>query len=123
MESDMKPKARTAGVSLAAATAVVFVGFSSTAAYAQVNRGDLEGKGYKCAVVATDFWECTKAGAPTYWCDKTGYEIKPFRTKVTKSQLESQGYKSAIVATDWWVLTGPATQTYWCSSAWCSPTP
>jgi hypothetical protein len=42
---------------------------------------DLEDKGYTCTVVGTGHTECTKAGAETYWCDKTGTcEPKPFRT-------------------------------------------
>jgi len=35
-------------------------------------RDDLEKQGYKCEVVATGFWECTKDGSPTYWCDSSG---------------------------------------------------
>ncbi len=33
---------------------------------------DLKGKGYSCEVVATGFYECTKSGSTTYWCDGTG---------------------------------------------------
>jgi hypothetical protein len=39
---------------------------------------DLKGDGYKCVVVATGFRECTKPGAPTYWCDDSdACEPKP----------------------------------------------
>jgi hypothetical protein len=33
---------------------------------------DLKSQGYTCEYVATNFYECTKAGSTTYWCDGTG---------------------------------------------------
>ena len=42
-------------------------------------KDDLEKQGYKCEVVATNFWECTKDGSPTYWCDSSSCQPKPIR--------------------------------------------
>ena len=36
------------------------------------SKSDLEKDGYSCEYVATNFWECTKNGETTYWCDSTG---------------------------------------------------
>ena len=33
---------------------------------------ELQGAGYKCERVATNFIECTKPGQPTYWCTNDG---------------------------------------------------
>jgi hypothetical protein len=115
-------RSRRGRLGLAVAAALFASVLLPTAAYAET-KGGLEGKGYKCVVVATDFWECTKDGSPTYWCDKSSCEVKPFRTKVRASQLESQGYKTQMVAPDWWVLTETGFATYWCSSDSCSIAP
>src|SRR5215207_6994125 len=40
----------------------------------------LTADGYKCEYVATNFWECTKPGGTTYWCDATSCQPKPFKT-------------------------------------------
>ncbi len=40
-------------------------------------RKSLEDAGYTCSLVATGFWECTKAGETTYWCDVTSCQPKP----------------------------------------------
>lgn len=37
----------------------------------------LEDSGYTCTYVATGFWECTKAGETTYWCDVSSCQPKP----------------------------------------------
>jgi hypothetical protein len=35
-------------------------------------KNDLVAEGYKCERVGVNFIECTKNGAPTYYCDDTG---------------------------------------------------
>jgi hypothetical protein len=35
------------------------------------SKGDLEGEGWTCVVVATGFWSCTKPGEKEQWCDTT----------------------------------------------------
>ena len=48
--------------------------------YAAKTKTGLQDAGYKCTYIASGFWECTKAGSPTYWCDAAGKcEVKPFR--------------------------------------------
>ena len=44
----------------------------------------LEDQGYKCELVATGFWECTKAGETTYWCDVSSCQPKPRRQVNTR---------------------------------------
>lgn len=43
----------------------------------------LKGKGYTCEFVSTNFWECTKPGEPTYWCDASSCQVK-LKLKGTK---------------------------------------
>ena len=40
----------------------------------------LKADGYTCEYVATNFWECTKPGGTTYWCDSTSCQPKPLRS-------------------------------------------
>jgi hypothetical protein len=40
-------------------------------------KAGLEGQGYKCELVGVGFWECTKAGETTYWCDSGSCQPKP----------------------------------------------
>ena len=40
----------------------------------------LKADGYTCEYVATNFWECTKPGGTTYWCDATSCQPKPMTT-------------------------------------------
>jgi len=40
----------------------------------------LKADGYTCEYIATNFWECTKPGGTTYWCDSTSCQPKPFKT-------------------------------------------
>ncbi len=55
-------------------------------------RDDLEKDGYSCEYVATNFWECTKDGETTYWCDSTGQCIeKPLRVTPTRPWIFQQG--------------------------------
>lgn len=42
-----------------------------------VTKAGLEGQGYKCELVSVGFWECTKDGATTYWCDSGSCQPKP----------------------------------------------
>jgi hypothetical protein len=46
---------------------------------AELSKDDLEGQGYTCEYVATGFWECTKPGSTTYWCDSYSCAPAPFR--------------------------------------------
>jgi len=43
-------------------------------------KADLEGQGYSCSLVSTGFWECTKDGSTTYWCDAGSCQPKPLTT-------------------------------------------
>lgn len=40
----------------------------------------LKADGYTCELVSVGFWECTKSGGTTYWCDATSCQPKPART-------------------------------------------
>jgi hypothetical protein len=40
----------------------------------------LKADGYTCEYVATNFWECTKPGGTTYWCDATSCQPKPLKS-------------------------------------------
>ncbi|MGN6682538.1 MAG: hypothetical protein ACTHKD_00840 [Devosia sp.] len=42
-----------------------------------ITKSDLEGQGYSCSLVSTGFWECTKDGSTTYWCDAGSCQPKP----------------------------------------------
>jgi hypothetical protein len=44
------------------------------------SKGDLEGEGWTCVVVATGFWSCTKPGEKEQWCDTTSCGPAPLRT-------------------------------------------
>jgi hypothetical protein len=44
-----------------------------------ITKDSLEGDGYTCSVVSTGFWECTKPGETTYWCDAGSCQPKPLR--------------------------------------------
>ena len=44
---------------------------------AKVTKGGLEGQGYTCTKAGVDFWECTKPGATTYWCNSSSCQPKP----------------------------------------------
>ncbi len=35
-------------------------------------RSELEADGYKCEMAGVGFFECTKSGSQTYWCDSHG---------------------------------------------------
>jgi len=43
-------------------------------------KADLEKDGWTCVVVATGFWECTKAGEKKQWCDVSSCGDAPMRT-------------------------------------------
>lgn len=57
-------------------------------------RADLEKDGYKCELVATGFWECTKEGGTTYWCDAGSCQpkplVKPPGRKLPKLNLDTK---------------------------------
>jgi hypothetical protein len=53
---------------IAAAIAVPTTSLAATS----VTSGDLKSQGYTCVRVSVNFWECTKSGAPTYWCTDNG---------------------------------------------------
>ena len=58
---------------ITSATVVVLaIANLSTPAAAGKPKKDLVDNGYKCVRVAVNFLECTKDGAPTYWCDDAG---------------------------------------------------
>jgi len=40
-------------------------------------KSDLESQGYSCELVSVGFWECTKSGGTTYWCDSGSCQPKP----------------------------------------------
>jgi hypothetical protein len=42
-----------------------------------ITKESLKGQGYTCEYVATGFWECTKPGGTTYWCDAGSCQPKP----------------------------------------------
>lgn len=42
-------------------------------------KSDLESQGYSCELVGVGFWECTKAGSTTYWCDSGSCQPKPLK--------------------------------------------
>lgn len=42
-----------------------------------ITKAGLESQGYKCELVSVGFWECTKDGATTYWCDSGSCQPKP----------------------------------------------
>lgn len=42
-----------------------------------VTKESLKSQGYTCEYVATGFWECTKPGETTYWCDAGSCQPKP----------------------------------------------
>lgn len=42
-------------------------------------KSDLASQGYTCELVGVGFWECTKAGSTTYWCDSGSCQPKPLR--------------------------------------------
>jgi hypothetical protein len=54
---------------LAALAAGMYISPAAAAGKKQV---DLRGDGYKCVRVSVNFIECTKDGAPTYWCTDAG---------------------------------------------------
>jgi hypothetical protein len=45
-----------------------------------IPKAGLEADGYSCELVSTGFWECTKAGGTTYWCDTGSCQPKPMKT-------------------------------------------
>jgi len=47
---------------------------------------DLINDGYSCEHVATGFWECTKKGGSTYWCDASG-QCESVRTIDPRRQI------------------------------------
>jgi hypothetical protein len=47
-----------------------------------VSKEDLQIQGYTCGVVSLGFWECTKPGSQTYWCDASSCQPKPLRTQL-----------------------------------------
>lgn len=49
-----------------------------------VTKAGLESQGYKCELVGVGFWECTKDGATTYWCDSGSCQPKPMATPPVK---------------------------------------
>jgi hypothetical protein len=71
-------------LSLFAALAAPAFARDNGAAGATVTKEGLEGDGYTCSVVSTGFWECTKPGGTTYWCDAGSCQPKPFRVKPKK---------------------------------------
>lgn len=44
-----------------------------------ITKDSLEKDGYKCELVGVGFWECTKSGGTTYWCDTGSCQPKPRR--------------------------------------------
>jgi len=42
-------------------------------------KSDLESQGYTCELVSVGFWECTKSGSTTYWCDSGSCQPKPLK--------------------------------------------
>jgi hypothetical protein len=42
-------------------------------------KASLEADGYTCELVGVGFWECTKAGGTTYWCDTGSCQPKPLK--------------------------------------------
>lgn len=42
-----------------------------------ITKSTLEGQGYTCSLVGVGFWECTKPGETTYWCDSGSCQPKP----------------------------------------------
>jgi hypothetical protein len=57
-----------------------------------VTQDTLKADGYTCEYVATNFWECTKPGGTTYWCDASSCQPKPARTGGIKG-LKLNGLK------------------------------
>lgn len=59
-----------------------------------ITRSDLEGQGYSCSLVSVGFWECTKPGGTTYWCDVSSCQPKPLvvppKTKFPRPNLNTQ---------------------------------
>jgi hypothetical protein len=51
-------------------------------------KGDLENEGWTCVVVGASFWECTKEGEKTQWCD--AHSCGPAPMKGTKPKLPGQ---------------------------------
>jgi hypothetical protein len=67
----------TLALSMAAAPALAM---DNGAFGTAVTKSDLEGQGYSCDLVSTGFWECTKPGGTTYWCDAGSCQPKPLKT-------------------------------------------
>jgi hypothetical protein len=59
----------------------------------------LEKQGYKCELVATNFWECTKDGSPTYWCDSSSCQPKPLRVVPTRTFFVGGDRGSSFIGT------------------------
>lgn len=49
-----------------------------------ITKDSLESQGYKCELVGVGFWECTKDGATTYWCDSGSCQPKPLTVRPGK---------------------------------------
>lgn len=69
-------------------TLVALIMFAAAPAFAMDNnqpmgtttKDTLKADGYSCELVSVGFWECTKSGSTTYWCDATSCQPKPART-------------------------------------------
>lgn len=61
-----------------------------------LTKGDLEGDGYTCSLVSVGFWECTKPGGTTYWCDTGSCQPKP-RVQQPKTRLPRADVRNQIL--------------------------
>ena len=62
----------------------------------KITKTTLKDQGYTCTYVATNFWECTKPGATTYWCDAYSCQPKP-RTASYETTVPRGGMKATVV--------------------------
>lgn len=69
---DVSPRAALLGL----VTLGLLSAAAATPAFADT-KDDLEKQGYKCEVVSTNFWSCTKAGAKEKWCDAGSCQDAP----------------------------------------------
>jgi hypothetical protein len=61
-----------------------------------ITKDTLKADGYTCEYVATNFWECTKPGGTTYWCDAGSCQPKPMRTGGVKGLKFNAGTLSNL---------------------------
>ena len=85
------------GTPAAVVTSLPAHGLMRETAGADTTKEGLEKDGYKCELVSTGFWECTKNGQTTYWCDASSCQPKPRTVRNPKLRHRAADYAVATI--------------------------